>query len=87
MGAGDVQDPLVPNCIHTRRKHPEPLRQRAAEESQPLEMESFLTGLLERPLFVLTLDAGFAVRSDVNVQGHGVAADRAVFDVFLMGPG
>jgi hypothetical protein len=42
---------------------------------------------VEAPLFMLAVDMGLAVRVYVHVQAHGVAADRAVFDVVLVRPG
>ena len=38
-------------------------------------------------LLVLALQMGLAVWIDLDVQRHGVAADRAVFDVVLVRPG
>lgn len=37
--------------------------------------------------FVLPLDAGLAVWVDIDVQRHGVAADRAVLDIVLVRSG
>jgi hypothetical protein len=38
-------------------------------------------------LLVLAIDMSFAVRSDLHVQAHRMAADGAVFDVVLVGAG
>ena len=37
--------------------------------------------------FMLALDTSHAVFPELDVQGHRVTADRAVFDVFLVRPG
>ena len=59
------------------------MNRRSAEVSQPNDTARGDRSL-QRGSFVRSLDTGFAVGVYVHVQGHRVAADRAVLDVVLV---